>query len=87
MTVTAAALAINVGSRPVQRRATVAATGLDAPAVSIAVTALRTAVDPNVEAGGDLARRIPVAGYVRFAARSTASNDPVRAAVSQCKLL
>ena len=51
--------------------------------MSIAVTMLRTGIDPNVEAGADLARRIPVAVYVRFAARAAAGNDPVRAAVSR----
>ena len=45
---------------------------LDTSAVSIAVTALRTRINPNVEAGGNLARRIPVAVYIRFAARAAA---------------
>ena len=54
--------------------------GVDAPAVSIAVTALRTGIDPSVEAGADVARRIPVAVCVRFAARAATGNDPVRAA-------
>ncbi len=41
--------------------------GLDAPAVSIAVTTFRTGIDPNVAASADLARRIPVAVCIRFA--------------------
>ena len=41
--------------------------GLDARPMSIAVTALRTGIDPNVLAGADLARRIPISGCIRFA--------------------
>ncbi len=60
-----AALAINIGSRPTPRHD--CGDGPDAPAVSIAVTALRTGIGPNAEAGADLARRIPVAVCIRFA--------------------
>ena len=50
--------------------------------MSIAVTALRRGIDPNVEAGADLARQIPVAVCIRFAVRAAAGgDDPVRAAV------
>ena len=71
--VAAPVLAINIVSRPVQRRAMIAATD----------STPRTGIDPNVAAGADLARQIPVAVYVRFAARTAAGNDPVRAAVSR----
>ena len=56
--------------------------GLDAPAVSLADNRVRTGIDPNVEAGADLARRIPVAVCIRFAVRAVAGgDDPVWAAV------
>ena len=50
--------------RAAQRRGS--SDGLETPAVSIAVTALRTGIDPNVAAGADLARLIPVAVCIRF---------------------
>ena len=56
--------------------------GFDVPAVGIVGTALRRGIDPNVAAGADLARQIPVAVCIRFALRAAASgDDPVRAAV------
>ena len=78
VTVAVTVFTINVGSRPRAAPRRRFRDELDTPALSIAVTALRTRINPNVEAGANLARRIPVSVCVRFAA----GNDPVRAAVS-----
>ena len=80
MTVTAAVLAINIGSRSVQRRAAVVSTD-STPGCEHRRHRAAPGIDPNVLAGANLDQRIPVAVYVRFAARAATGNDPVRAAV------
>ena len=58
----AADVSVRLGARP--------AVLVPTPVQATAITALRTGIDPNVEAGADLARRIPVAVCIRFAVRA-----------------